>query len=714
MDLLGSLEKKIVVGSIVALILLLIIGVVPLLSIQRLVASAEQLQDVEASLESLGTTLSHLKDIETGTRGFVITRRREFLEPYQSALAQLPHELSLLPGTLHAAKNRSYYLPTLHALITQKIALSESIIERNTKEASSQASQLQQIEQGKRLMDQIRVLISQMQIEERNLLSIREKQNASLITITYVVIIGCSLVAIFSVLFSIIFIRTDVVKRRKAEENLLKSEALLNEAQRIAKMGSWEYDVEKDQLSASDSLHKIFEVSDTKHALETSEQFYHYLHPNDRAGLQQASKQCIETGESFQTEYRLLLPGGNQKYILSYVRPLKEQEGNVRKVRGTCQDITELKYAQEALVQSEKLFSTIFKLIPFPTGITRLRDGKVIVANEKALQVFGYTALEVSNTTTIELKLWNNPQERELLVQQLKRQPILEFEKKYYTKEGKEWDAITYIEVIEWDNEPCLLIILQDITDRKRVEEAIKAYAGQLEELNASKDKFFSIIAHDLLSPLNGILGSADLLANQLNHLQEKDIQELSRAIYSSTTHLKKLLTNLLEWARMQKGELGFQIERVNLYKIACEEIASLQENARQKELTLDICIPQALLVQADEPMLRTVIRNLVANAIKFSNTGGYICIKGEGRQKQVQISVQDTGVGMSRQMQQKLFHLEGKQTSVGTAGEKGTGLGLMLCKEFIEKHGGKIWVESEPGKGSIFMFTLASHVEKE
>jgi PAS domain S-box-containing protein len=712
MDLLGSLEKKIIVGSIVALILLLIIGVVPLLSIQRLVASAEQVEDVEASLESLGITLSHLKDIETGTRGFVITRRREFLEPYQSALVQLPQELSLLPGTLRASKNRSDYLPTLHSLIDQKLALSKSIIEKNTKEESSYASQLLQIEQGKKVMDQIRVLVSQMQQEERNLLSLREKQNASLITLTYVVIIGCSLVAIFAVVLAVVFIRTDVVKRRKAEANLLKSEGLLNEAQRMAKLGSWEYDVEKDRLSASASLYQIFEVRDTKHGLETAEQFYHYLHPDDRAGLQQTSKQCIETGESFQTEYRLLLEEGKQKYILSYVRPLKEPEGKVSIVRGTCQDITELKYAQEALVQSEKLFSTIFRLIPFPTGITRLSDGKVVVANDKALQMFGYTALEVSNTTTIELKLWNNPQERALLVQQLKRQPILEFEKKYYTKEGQAWDAITYIEVIDWDDEPCLLIILQDITHRKSAEEAIKAYAGQLEELNASKDKFFSIIAHDLLSPLNGILGSADLLATQLNQLQEQDIQALSSAIHSSTTHLKKLLTNLLEWARMQKGELGFRIESVNLYTITREEIASLQEYAKQKGLTIDISIPQTLLVQADEPMLRTVIRNLVANAIKFSNTGGYIYLKGERKEGEVQISVEDTGVGMSRQMQQNLFQLEVKQTSVGTAGEKGTGLGLMLCKEFIEKHGGKIWVESEPGKGSIFIFTLASHVE--
>jgi len=482
MDLLRALEKKIVVGSFTALSLLLIIGVVPLLSIQRLVSSVEEVRSVQASVVNLEAVLSHMKDAESGTRGFFITGKTEFLDPYQSAIQQLSHDLTVLPGTLHASTNITDHLPRLNSLINQKLVLSQQIIEERKKEEFLQASHLRHIEDSKRLMDQIRVLISQMQTQERNLLSLREKQNTQVINVTITVILAVSVLAILSVILSVVFIRRDVVKRRQAEEKLLQSEQLLNDAQRIAKMGSWEYDVDQDKLLASATLYQIFEVDSSKNRLENSGHFYQYVHPDDVKQLQEASNNCLVTGEGFQAEYRLLLPEGTQKHILSYVNPVKENETKIRKVRGTCQDITELKYAQEALVHSETLFSTIFRLTPFPVAITRLSDGKIIVANNKALQVFGYSASELSNLTTIDLKLWTDQEDREQLVQLVRQQPIVEFEKRYRSKEGKEWDAITYIEVTEWDQEPCLLVILQDITERKKAETAIKEYADQYKD----------------------------------------------------------------------------------------------------------------------------------------------------------------------------------------------------------------------------------------
>ncbi|QHT66251.1 PAS domain S-box protein [Rhodocytophaga rosea] len=707
MNLLGSLKKKMVTGSLIALSLLLVMGFVSLLSIQRLVSSAAQVRSVQTSVERLEATLSHLKDAETGTRGYLITGKTNFLEPYQKALEQLTHDLAVLPEELHSSKNISMHLPYLQLLVNNKLALLKQMIDLYQKEEFQPASQIERLESGKSQMDQIRLQISQMQTEERNLLYLRERQNEQLIIITRVIILGASFLAIFCVLAATNLIRRDIIKRRYAEAKLLQSEELLNDAQYIAKTGSWEYDVENDKLWVSAVLCHIFEVPAAEHTLETAEQFYSFLHPEDRKQLEEAANHSIRTGESFQMEYRLLLSEGKQKYILSYVRPIKEAEGEVKKVRGTCQDITEQKYTQDALVYTEKLFSTIFRLNPFPTAITRLSDGKVIVVNEKGLEVFGYTVMEITNLTTVDLGLWHYPEERLQLIEQVKVKPVLEFEKRYRTKDGKEWDAITYIEMIEWDREPCLLIILQDITERKKAQEATKAYAEQLEKINLSKDKFFSIIAHDLLSPLNGVLGSAELLGTHHSKLTEQEIQTLSQSIHISTMHLKRLLTNLLEWARMQKGEISCRPKNVDLHKLAVEEIASLQENAQQKDITIELAIPESLRVEADEHMLRAVIRNLVANAIKFSNMGGNICIACKQSDSQVHISVRDQGIGMSKQVQNRLFQLDVKHTSIGTAGEKGTGLGLMLCKEFVEKHGGHIWVESEEKKGTTFHFIL-------
>lgn len=255
-----------------------------------------------------------------------------------------------------------------------------------------------------------------------------------------------------------------------------------------------------------------------------------------------------------------------------------------------------------------------------------------------------------------------------------------------------------------------MLIILQDITEHKKAQEAIQAYA-QLKQLNKSKDKFFSIIAHDLLSPVNGVLGSADLLAHYLPSLQEYEIQKLSDGIYASTTHLKRLLMNLLKWARLQKGEMGLHPKKVNLYSLTMAEIDSLTDIARQKEVTIKVFIDEALSVEADEHMLGTVVRNLVANAIKFSNREGTIHLRCEQLETSLQVSVSDTGIGMSKPVQENLFQVDQKQTSLGTAGEKGTGLGLILCKEFIERHGGQIYVESELGKGTTFTFTLPRYL---
>lgn len=371
------------------------------------------------------------------------------------------------------------------------------------------------------------------------------------------------------------------------------------------------------------------------------------------------------------------------------------------------QDITERKAAQEALRRSEALFGSVFRLNPFPIAITRLSDGKILAANEKAIQAFGYSKEELYNSTTTDLKFWASAEERNVFVASLKRQPVIQIEKSYQSKSGAVWEAVTYIEMLEWEKEPCLLILIQDITERKKAEEAIRAYTQQLEELNTSKDKFFSVIAHDLLSPLNGILGSSQLLSQYIAELSERDIQELARAINHSTINLKRLLSNLLEWASIQKGSLAFQPKQVNLGQLISEVVELLQDNAHKKGICIEFYLTEDIYLEADEYMLQSILRNLLSNSIKFSSEGTCITLSAQRLPSYIQIQVKDQGVGMSKEIQDILFKIGTKHTSLGTVGEKGTGLGLMLCKEFVEKHGGNIWVESEAGKGTIFTFTL-------
>ena len=245
------------------------------------------------------------------------------------------------------------------------------------------------------------------------------------------------------------------------------------------------------------------------------------------------------------------------------------------------------------------------------------------------------------------------------------------------------------------------------IADRKRIEDALKESEGKLRDLNAAKDKLFSIIAHDLKNPFNAILGYSGLLQERATSLDAEKVEYFASIINSSASQTLLLLDNLLDWARMQQGTLRFTPRNLLLYAVSNQVIESIGDSARHKNIRIVNHIPTQTSAFADEGMLTVVIRNLMTNAIKFTNSGGSVEISAAANHDKVQVSVTDTGVGISKESIDKLFKISSSISTPGTNNEKGTGIGLSLCKEFVERHGGKIWVESEVGKGSVFHFTL-------
>jgi signal transduction histidine kinase len=224
----------------------------------------------------------------------------------------------------------------------------------------------------------------------------------------------------------------------------------------------------------------------------------------------------------------------------------------------------------------------------------------------------------------------------------------------------------------------------------------------------ATKDKFFSIIAHDLKNPLGAMIGLSDMMLEHYDDISEDDRMDLAKGINRSSKNLYELLKNLLEWSRAQTGKIPYTPQTFDIAGIAESCILLLAESANAKNITLLLQIEPDTIVFADMQMITTVIRNLISNAIKFTEEDGEIRIESNYRTDVIEIAVMDNGVGMTSEKVDKLFKIGEKYISTdGTSGEKGTGLGLILCKEFIEKHGGKIWVESEVGKGSTFRFTL-------
>ncbi|GEM_PF-821712 len=241
-----------------------------------------------------------------------------------------------------------------------------------------------------------------------------------------------------------------------------------------------------------------------------------------------------------------------------------------------------------------------------------------------------------------------------------------------------------------------------------------------MRKLNASKDRFFSIVAHDLKGPFQPLLGMAQLLSEMYDTVTPSDVQEMSGSIYRSAKNVFNLLENLLQWSRLERGRMPCEPGTLNLKNIVAQNINLLAANATQKEVILQSAITTQFLVHADENMLNTVIRNLTSNALKFTPRGEKVTISAVKRQgiggssdsqadsgSFVEVSVSDTGVGISEADRAKLFKIDVHHTTLGTAKEQGTGLGLIICKEMVEKNGGQIWVESELGEGTSVKFTV-------
>jgi len=253
-------------------------------------------------------------------------------------------------------------------------------------------------------------------------------------------------------------------------------------------------------------------------------------------------------------------------------------------------------------------------------------------------------------------------------------------------------------------------IIKKRTLEITRQKEEILIHRDELELANASKDKFFSIIAHDLKSPFNSILGFSEHLVEQVAKKNYENIEDFAEIILKSSQTALNLLSNLMEWAQSQTGRMKFSPEQLDLTNLINDTVTQFENTALQKEIVIAKSLPHGLLVFADNSMLSTVLRNLISNAIKFTYQGGKIRISAEKNQNEIKISVADTGKGISNEVLNKLFQIDGNITTPGTQNETGTGLGLILCKEFVEKHNGKIWVESKEKEGSEFYFTIPVH----
>mgnify|MGYP001193140477 FL=1 len=524
-----------------------------------------------------------------------------------------------------------------------------------------------------------------------------------------------------------------ITERHKELLEHRKNSTLLRELGGLTKTGAWELDIETKAVYWTEEVKIIHDVEKSyEPTLEKSLNFYT---PESRTKLVAALENSMKTGEVFDLEMEIISAKGLKKQV----RGIGRIDNEVGMLYGTFQDITEQKLIQDTqlfLINSSFLGDreTFFKSLA--RFLSKSLDMDFVCIDK----------LTGDNLSAQTLAMYYLGKFEDNIVYTLKETPCGEVVGKdicYYPKGVKnlfpydkalqDLNAESYVGTTLWssDGNPIGLIAVigkKPLTDyrlvetilsmvssraageleRSEVEIQLKQRQEELEKQISLKDKFFSIIAHDLRSPFHAFLNLTEIMALEGEELKVSEFKNLSKELHGSAKNLFNLLNNLLDWAGLQQGMITFQPERIAFADLIEVDVELMRERAIQKHINLTTDLAKDIIVVADKNMINSIILNLLSNAIKFSNRGGKVEIKSELIEDDIlKVIVKDDGIGMPEKMLQNLFKINEKVGRKGTDGERSSGLGLLLCKEFVEKHGGNLWVESHAGEGSTFYFTL-------
>ncbi len=389
-------------------------------------------------------------------------------------------------------------------------------------------------------------------------------------------------------------------------------------------------------------------------------------------------------------------------------------------------DMTERKRMENALAEERNLLRTLINTLPEHIYIKDVHS-RFLLANNAALQSLGFQTLDdVIGKTDFEVFPYeiaarHYTNEAALFVSGA---PIVNHEEMnlFRKRDGIAWYQTTKVPFRDLRGDIAGLVgINHDISEMKHAEERLRVAHqelreknDQLHELNASKDKFFSIIAHDLRAPFNTLLGFANLLLERIETSSRDELKRHVETLLMSAQRLFALLENLLTWSRVQRGLIQYEPQPLDLRYLAASALDALHSTADQKQIALKNEVTERLWVEADYYMTTTVMRNLLSNALKFTPSGGEVVMAAREREREIEVSVSDTGVGMKPEALAMLFRIDAHHTTTGTAGEHGSGLGLILCHDLVKKNGGTIRGESAVGSGTIFRFTLPRYLAPE
>ncbi len=512
----------------------------------------------------------------------------------------------------------------------------------------------------------------------------------------------------------------NITQNKQAEKSLVETNNLLSSVIEGTNIGTWVWNVQTGESSFNERWAEIIGYTLEELAPVSIDTWTKLVHPDDAIkSAELLNKHFNGTLNYYDFDCRMKHKNGHWVWVRDRGK-VKEwtNDGKPFIMTGTHSDITERKNAELIIRNNEQKFRELINNLQVGV-LLHDHQTKILVNNPKALELLGLTEDQFLGKTSFDTE-WNVIHEDGSPFPEETHPVSVAVSSKISVKgvvmgvyrplrADRVWllvDAFPELNINGTVRQ--VVVTFVDITDLKNAEKEILLKNEQLTILNSEKDKYFSIIAHDLRSPFNGFLGVTELLAQDINNFTLAEISNFMSMLNKSGTNLYNLLNNLLNWAKMQRGEVEIKIDALCINDILRENVDLISLTATQKEISITVLCESSTEVLADKFILNTILRNLLSNAVKFSYRGSKINVSVSAvNDSFIEVAISDSGVGMSKKEIDKLFKLNEKVSSKGTEDEASTGLGLILCKEFVEKLGGEIWVESEEGKGSSFKFTL-------
>lgn len=528
-------------------------------------------------------------------------------------------------------------------------------------------------------------------------------------------------------------VMTDVTDAFSTIRAIQDQHEMLDLAAELAHLGHWVWSADVDALTfCSEQLARIHELTPDVFLGRFSHpaRIATAVEPEYREAYRAAVTRGLAEGAPYELEYKLETRFATSRHIKEIGQPIFDEQGQLVRFIGTVQDVSETK-RRELLLKSanEALESQALALRRSETkfrdmvegsiqGIVILRGTRIVFANTSFARMLGLSSAEEVMAIDDARRLlpkgleadaeqfWSAATARRLdgLMQ---RSPLRSIDGRSI------WiDAVGRL--IDWEGAPAFLLSIIDVTERHLADQALLQKSKELEELNLQKDKLFSIIAHDLKGPFNSVLGFAGLLAAKAASMPPEKVGEYAEIVYKAATGVHDLLDNLLAWASVQMRSTELRAAPIDIRALVDASFYPLKPMAAEKGIEV-VNAAGALGALGDESMVRIVLRNLISNGIKFTPKGGTVVVASEpallpdGRPG-LSVSVRDSGVGMDRETVAELFSFARKVSRSGTNGERGTGLALFLCRDIVDRHGGVLTVDSQPGRGTTFRFTLPRH----